>query len=75
MSHSLNEIKLKQEQNATYKKSLREKRPQYQFSWSAFSRIWTEYRKILLISRIQISKIRTRKTSNMDIFHAVNDFK
>ena len=54
--------------------SLREKCPHSEFFWSIFSRIRTEYGKILAVSfRIQSESgnIRTRKTSNTDTFHAV----
>ena len=43
---------------------LREKCPYSKFFWSIFSRIWTEY-----------GKIRTRKSSNRDTFHAVAVFR
>ena len=44
--------------------------------WSAFCRIWTDYREILLFSCIQFEcrKIRTRITPNIDTFYAVLQF-
>ena len=60
--------------------SLREKCPHLEFFWSAFSLIGTEYGEILRYSvslRIESEcvKIRTRKTPNMDTFHAVTCLK
>ena len=53
--------------------------PYSEFSWSVFSRIWTEYGEIFCISQIfciSLCSIRMRenteqKNPNMDTFHAV----
>ena len=45
-----------------------------EFFWSVFSRIWIEYedlRSKSSYSKSECGKIRTRKTPNMDTFHAV----
>ena len=51
--------------------ALREKFPYWEFCWSVFSRIRTEYGEILRIQS-KCGKIKTRKTPNMDTFHAVS---
>ena len=50
--------------------ALRVKCPYSEFFWSLFSRIWTEYRKILCILPIQseLGKMRTRIITNTDTF-------
>ena len=50
--------------------SLRENCLYLEFFWSVFSRIWTEY-GISLRIQSKCGKIRTRKSSNTDTFHAV----
>ena len=47
--------------------TLREKRPNADFFWSAFFRIWTGYGDL----RSKYWKIRTRKTPYLDTFEAV----
>ena len=55
-----------------YKITLHEKYPYSEFFWPVFSRIWTEYGKILHIApQSECGKIRTRKTPKTDTFHAV----
>ena len=53
--------------------TLREKRPYSKFFQSAFSRICTEYGEIFISVRVQFEcgKMQTRKTPNMDTFHAL----
>ena len=50
--------------------SLREKCPESELFWSAFSRIWTEYGEILCIQS-ECGKMRFGITPNMDTFYAV----
>ena len=54
--------------------TLRKKYPYLKFFWSVFSRIWFQYGAILLSLRIQSEggKMGTRKTPNMDTFHALS---
>ena len=56
-----------------YQCSLHEKCPYLELFWSAFSGIWTEYRKIRSISpySIRMRENRTRITPNTDTFYAV----
>ena len=52
---------------------LREKCPYWEFFWSVFSRVRTEYGDIQSISPylVQMRENRTRKTPNTDTFRAV----
>ena len=51
--------------------TLRKKYLYSEFFWSVFSRIRTEYAEISLRIQYECRKTRTRKSPNMDTFHAV----
>ena len=42
-----------------------------EFFWSVFSRIWTEYGEMWIDIQSEYGKIRSRKNSILDTFHAV----
>ena len=56
---------------------LREKCPNSELFWSAFSRIRTEYGEMRSFSpySVRMWKMRTRITPNTDTFHAVKSYK
>ena len=56
--------------------SLREKCPDSELFWSAFSRIWTEYGEIRSVSpySVRMREIADQNTPNTDTFYAVRSY-